>query len=276
MTDKELLLCLEQGIDPEEELYKGDDATWLYHFSEMRWNLLEWFPFQKGATIAQLGCGLGDMLGLFSQKGMIVKGITPDDTQTKINEIRFRDDSNIQVQNADLFSIDRKDKFDYVYVEGGKESGKKMLSDYDDIGQLLCKSAELLNDHGTMLLAWDNPLGISHLAGDKDIEDEESLAERMHIYEADGILQDDMIQTIEKLDLEIESIYYPLPNYRLPAEIYSREYLPKEGSIRGLGYGYGQKQYRFFSEEDVFDEVCRSGCFDKMANSYLIVARKRD
>ena len=57
--------------------YKGDrkralkehpDLETLYDLSDLRENLLEWYPFREGTRLLQVGSGYGALTGVYSEK----------------------------------------------------------------------------------------------------------------------------------------------------------------------------------------------------------------
>lgn len=273
MTPEELLAQLKDGTNAQAEVYKGKDPMWLYHFSTMRWNLLDWYPFQPDQDILQIGCGYGAMLGLFSKRMHGVCGVTNDPIQEEINIERYKDVENIRIIRCDLASIP-EGKYDYVYLECGEEGANKMLNEDQNLVTLIETAYPYLKKDGKFIIALNNAIGISRLAGGKDYHAKDFFDESKCV--EDGLLysQAELKNIISKQDLELEEMYYPIPDFRLPREIYSSKYLPKEGTIRQLGYSYGQLCFSAFPEDDVMREMCKNKCFEQMANSFLVIATK--
>ena len=66
--------------------------------------------------------------------------------------------------------------------------------------------------------------------------------------------------------------YYPMPDYKLPREVYSDSYLPGPGSIRNTAVAYDRDRFLFFDESKAFDAICEDGLFPQFANSFLIIS----
>ena len=65
--------------------------------------------------------------------------------------------------------------------------------------------------------------------------------------------------------------YYPLPDYKLPTEIYSQYHLPEVYPFGSNTPNYDRERYSFFDEGKAMNELIREGKFEMFANSYLVV-----
>ena len=64
--------------------------------------------------------------------------------------------------------------------------------------------------------------------------------------------------------------YYPIPDYKMPLEIYSEDYLPTVGQISNLGHSFDRDRYVLFNETKAMNEAIKSNEFEEFANSFLI------
>ena len=68
-TAKELLELLEQyGDDEKRLLWEHRNLEYFYALSDIRENLLEWFPFTPDCHLLQIGSDCGALTGLFARK----------------------------------------------------------------------------------------------------------------------------------------------------------------------------------------------------------------
>lgn len=61
--EDDLLHLIQEEPDVEKILAKDDRWPVLYHFSPVRQNILEWYPFKKGAEILEIGSGAEPLQG---------------------------------------------------------------------------------------------------------------------------------------------------------------------------------------------------------------------
>ena len=64
-VEDQILEALTAGKSPEELLQNNDDWAVLYHLSDIRHNLLEWYDFRPEGSLLEIGSGCGAMTGLF-------------------------------------------------------------------------------------------------------------------------------------------------------------------------------------------------------------------
>ena len=106
------------------------------------------------------------------------------------------------------------------------------------------------------MAAADNPSGLKHWAG--------APREQFSIGR----------KRLKKLMGPEAVCYYPFPDYKLPVEIYSENYLPEKGDLSGTVISY---DYPEFLKADIgasYDMICEEGQFEEFANSFLMIWRK--
>ena len=62
--ENELLQLIMEEPDVEKILAEDDRGPVLYHFSPVRQNILEWYPFKKDASVLEIGAGCGAISGV--------------------------------------------------------------------------------------------------------------------------------------------------------------------------------------------------------------------
>lgn len=102
-TAERLLELLEEyGGDEKKILEDHRELEYFYALSDIRENLLEWFPFDPNGRILQIGSGCGALTGLLSRRGKQVTVIDGDETDLKVNRIRRGALGNIDYVNCNL------------------------------------------------------------------------------------------------------------------------------------------------------------------------------
>ena len=69
-------------------------------------------------------------------------------------------------------------------------------------------------------------------------------------------------------------LYYPVPDYRYPAAVYSDAYLPENGEVTNISARLDGPGLTFGSEEQAMAMACRNGVFSSFANSFLGAYRR--
>ena len=117
-VEDRILELLESGKQPEEILAGNREWAVLYHLSETRYNLLEWYDFDPQGTLLEIGSGCGALTGLFCSKVKMVKAIELSKKRSQINARRNQAFSNLEIYVGNFQDISIGEKFDYVTLIG--------------------------------------------------------------------------------------------------------------------------------------------------------------
>ena len=77
---------------------------------------------------------------------------------------------------------------------------------------------------------------------------------------------------LNEVGLTDYTFYYPYPDYKLPMQIYSDDYLPKVGELSQNYNNLDQERVEVFREKDGFDFAITHHLFPEVSNSFLVVA----
>ena len=267
----------------------------LYHLSKIRQNLLDWYEFDGGAKLLEIGAECGALTGLFSKKVAQVVAFDEDEDKCAVNRARFSGNDTVTVVSSaeyvdrpDLAASDAKSEDD---AKGAKSSGKsdgkkkdaaskiksaitktkkaisKKPEKYDYvtiIGKFTDEKFDMAVDHlaskGKIIIAVDNKFGLKNW----------TTAARPNLATKDEIVE----KALEK-KLKLTSTYYPVPDFTFPLEVYSEYNLPKEGAIRTAAPEFEQDKTLLMDEPTAFSEMIREGRFDEYANSYILIFEKK-
>lgn len=283
-TAEKLLELLEQyGGDEKQILRENRELEYFYALSDMRENLLEWYPFGTEDNLLQIGSGCGAMTGLFGARVKTVTVLDGDETDLAVNRKRHGACDNINYVNCTLKEYAAKAAGEAPVAASKHSSGEAPAavsehfsgaasaaapcSDFqydcvtlvdglgEDPEETITLAKMFVKPGGVLLLAADNPLGLKHWAGAP---------------KEPGAMGRERLAAL----LPGAECYYPLPDYRAASEIYSDRRLPAKGDLTGMVISY---DYPEFLRTDVgasWDTICQEGSFREFANSYLMVWRR--
>lgn len=251
-AEKLLKLLDEYKGNTRKLLSEHKELAYLYALSDARENLLEWFPFKKSGSLLQIGADGGALTGLYSRKVAQVVVLDEDITELHLVEKHWSKAGNLRYMNVGLedFVAKSSKKFDYVMMIGSLK---------EPIERQIALAKQTLMAGGTLIVAADNPVGLKHWAGAP--------------IEETAVGKPRLLELLEEPGAPAE-VYYPLPDYKMPSEIYSDHYLPGKGDLTGTVIAY---DYPEFLKADIgasYDTICEEGQFENFANSYLMVWRK--
>ncbi len=276
-AEEEMLEIAKNG-EWEKKLHESDKWHILYHFSDIRQNLLEWYPFDKSATMLEIGSGCGAMSGLFSKKVQRVVAIELSERRSHINAYRNKECGNLEIMIGNFAKMKFDEKFDYVMLIGVLEYAAYYVNGENPHAELLKQVKELLKPNGKIFIAIENKMGMKYLNGAKEDHVGECFAGiEDYIYrKVRTFSKPELINLLESNGIEKYSFYYPYPDYKLPETIYSDDYMPKPGEIRLWDKNYDMSRVAFYNDAIMADQICRDDMYDYMSNSFLIITNETD
>jgi len=200
-----------------------------YRTSPMREGILNWYPFdEKASVLESSGGALTDFL---------------------------RSHCTI----AETFNGDYKgeSKFDYIVVIDPGEITSGLLKKYHS----------LLNEHGCLLMAFENSYGLQYFAGKRN------LYTGLPYNFQNGVNKAEVENSLKLAGFAGQKWYYPFTNHYLTQEIYSDNFMPNE-FLNHRGQAFIEDDYtKGFDERVLWKEIIRGGAFPFLCNSYLVEAR---
>lgn len=276
------------------EIVKNNDSTdyaeiikkeksWpvLYHLSDVRKNIINWFPFENGAEILEVGAGCGAITAALVEKDCQITAIDLSKRRSLINAYRNKEKDNLKIFVGNFNDIEKgiAKKFDYVTLIGVLEYAESYIKGERSADIFLEKIYGLLKENGRIIIAIENQIGLKYFAGCK----EDHLGKFFEGIE--GYPSGNGIRTYSKKALrqllennmfsDIE-FYYPYPDYKLPNQIYSDDMLPGKGELVNNARNFDAPRMNLFDESKAWDTIIEAGLFPEFSNSFLVVATKRE
>lgn len=252
----------------------------LYHLSKQRENILSWYPFEKSASVLEVGAGCGAVTGAMLDKVKMVTAVDLSKRRSMINAHRHKEYENLEIIVGNFRTIEPEleDRYDYVTLIGVFEYAGLYMDCENPYTAFLDKVNRLLKENGKILIAIENRLGLKYFAGCK--EDHVG----MYFEGIEGYNRTKGVRTFSKAELERMlsdagyekyKFYYPYPDYKLPSVIYSDEFLPKEGELYNNIRNFDGDRLVLFDETKTFDTLISSEVFPLFSNSFFIEIEKK-
>jgi len=254
----------------------ANDNRWpiLYHLSPVRQNIINWYPFKKGASCLEIGGGCGAITGALCEAMSEVKVVELSKRRSSINYERHKAYDNLEIIVGNLNDIKFKKKFDYITLNGVLEYAGAFTKTDEPYKDFLKQIKGYLKKEGKLIIAIENRYGLKYFAGAK--EDHTGK-------EFDGISGypgNSAVRTFGKKELETllsesgypdQTFYYPHPDYKMPTEIYSDDWLPTANGTIGKTPNFDQERLDLFDEQEACRGIIENGQFPFFANSFLII-----
>lgn len=250
-----------------------------YHLSPLRHNIIDWYGFDKGKTVLEIGSGCGAITGCLSKKCRKVTCVELSKRRSLINAYRNKNKDNIEiyVSNFEDFRTVNHEKYDYVTLIGVFEYSENFINTKHPYLDFLKRIRQFLREDGKLIIAIENKLGMKYWAGCK--EDHAAL-----FFEGlEGYTNTSGVKTYTKKELnELLSEtgynkvewYYPYPDYKFANSIYSDDYLPKPGELNNNMRNFDMDRLVLFDESKVFDTILQNDLFPVYSNSYLLISER--
>ncbi len=273
------ILSLVQENDDYFEIIQSE-ISWplLYHLSPLRRNLLEWYDFDKEAELLEIGAGCGALTSLFCEKVKSVTAVELSKRRAEIIAHRTKGKENIEIIVGNLNDIVFEKKFDYITLVGVFEyagSFTECAEDEDTYEKFLCFVKSLLKPEGTLIIAIENAFGLKYFAGSK--EDHTAT----YFDSIEGYSFNKAVKTFGKYELEelltangftFLDFYYPMPDYKIPTQIFTDDFVPTYGQMNNFALSYDQEGLELFDIKAAYSHIISNKQFDFFANSFLIFA----
>lgn len=265
--------------NPPEDYVQAihDNYSWpaYYHLTQVRKNVLNWYPFKPDSNVLEIGCGLGAITGVLCDKCNSVTAVELSKRRATAALLRCRERENLEIIVGNLNDIQFEKKFDYITLIGVLEYQGRYTNTDNPYRDFLVKIKSLLKPEGTLLIAIENQYGLKYWCGAG--EDHTGVPfDGMNQY----ILTNQGIRTFSKVALKnlvAESgfkhsyFYYPMPDYKLPTAIYSEQCLPDKENMQDVEYYYSHGRNTLVADEKkIYKDVIENQAFEFMANSFLV------
>ena len=276
--EDDLLKLITEEPDVEKILKRDDRWPVLYHFSPVRQNILEWYPFKKDASVLEIGAGCGAISGVLCKNAKHVTSIDLSKRRSLINANRNREYDNLTIMVGNFNDVVLEEKYDYITLIGVLEYAGYYTDAEHPFEAFLRKISSYLKEDGKLLIAIENKFGLKYWAGCREdhtgkffdgLEGYIDTESKVRTFSKDTLKQ-----IIRDAGYSKAEFYYPFPDYKFPVQIFSDDYLPKEDDLNiGLDT-FDNTRMMLFNENRVYASLLKEKKFDFFANSFFVEVTK--
>ncbi|NLL38519.1 MAG: hypothetical protein GX254_02875 [Clostridiales bacterium] len=240
------------------------DYRWqvLYHLDVQSTGLLCWYPFRKNSSLLQIGGGFGNLTGMLCDKCEFVTVLEHDDYRAYCIRRRWNTKTNLRVVSGYISAFSSPEKYDYIVVNIVPGSPEPVFSPQGYVS-LLLQAKKMLADHGKLLFAVSNKLGIQYLCGTPDPSTGIPF-DGPNAYTTGASLPSlskaELSEVLRSTEFPTVKFFYPFPDHYLPQMIYTDDYPPGEELIERLRIYLTEhdslvidpvKLYRYLADENL-------------------------
>lgn len=273
----------------EKALSERSDWDFLYNFSDMRRNLLEWYEFGENASVLEIGSECGALTGLLSEKAGSVTAVDVSGISCRVNAVRNQNQENLRIYAGTLpevlSELPVNQTFSHVVIAGqlirGAELlGRENMGEEDSDGtetarELLNLAVSRLAEDGVLILAAENKYSLNFFAGareiytGKTIDKFETPGDQVSIFSREQVFD-----LIKQAGLVVTDEYEPVPDYCFPKEILSEETFLNTHIPSMISTPYDWDRLVNFDEFSMWEMICKDGKFKEFADSFLLFSQK--
>ncbi len=264
----------EENIDA---IFKND-LRWpvFYHLTNIRKNILNWYPMKNKASVLEIGAGMGAVTSTLCDKAERVVCVELSKRRATAIANRNKTRENLEIIVGNLNDVEFNEKFDYITLVGVLEYANLYTYTANPYIDFLNSIRKFLKKDGKLLIAIENKFGMKYFAG---------APEDHSCIRYDGIIgypqknrsamtfgKQELKDLLAEVGLKHTKFYYPLPDYKLPNIVFSDDYLPNETTIENYSVYYYEGSKIEFNEKEAYKQTIKNGIFDIFANSFFVEA----
>lgn len=250
------------------------DWTVFYHFSRLRQNIVNWYPFSKDCSVLEIGAGCGAITGALCQRADHVTSCELTMPRAKILFERHKSAENLEVCVGNFLEMSFDRRFDYVIINGVLEYARGIMGDgcTEPFLDFLRHAKNCLNPQGKILLAIENRFGLKYLSGAPE-DHTGRIFDGVNGYK-DGssvktFSKQELTELCEAAQLPIRHWFYPYPDYKFATEIFT------DASINKIFPSLPDRPFdlvraELFDKEEVYRSLMRSNIAQHFSNSFLL------
>lgn len=274
--EDEILNKLAAGVSERELLECDDRWPVVYHFSSLRKNILEWYPFEKNATVLEVGAGCGAITGVLCQKARQVKAVDLSQKRCRINAHRNSSFDNLEIIVANFQDLKLTQKFNYITLIGVLEYAMAYMDHGIDSFKILLENVKsMLEENGKIVIAIENRLGLKYWNGageDHTGRIFEGIEGYPQFGEIKTFSKNELDHLLKEAGFQNRTFYYPYPDYKFPEQIFSDDYPLQRAMLMPQNGSYSENRFYFFDENAVRDTLIQAKLSQEFANSFLVIA----
>ncbi|MDN3512677.1 MAG: methyltransferase domain-containing protein [Candidatus Jettenia sp.] len=277
------LLELFNSDSDEDELVKFAKKNWSfrYHLDPARQNLLNWYNLPAEGSVLEIGAGCGAITGLLCKRCKDVVAVELSERRANILRSRLKGQENLDVFTGNLESYPEGKKFDLVTSIGVLEYSGRFINTASPYLDFILMAKRFLKPGGELIIAIENRLGLKYWSGAPEDHTGRHF-DGIENYPSNAGIRtfsySELNSLVAQSGLKVEEVYFPLPDYKFPVEIFSSSYRPTPSHnlspwvLQNYEGGRNEAPIRLFNERKAFETIIREDLFHVFSNSFLLVA----
>lgn len=198
-----------------------------FYTTEIRKNIVNWYPFKKNSRILEIGAGVGSITGALLKNNNMVVSVEGSKRRAEIIYERYKENENLEIYCGNYNQMHFEEKFDYIVLIGVFEYARVFCGNKAEAFDIFFRNiVKNLRPNGKVIIAIENKLGLKYLNG---------LSEdhfKVPYIGVEDYTSDNKFETFSRNELRNffkkygynSKFYGVFPDYKLPSYIFSENY----------------------------------------------------
>jgi 2-polyprenyl-3-methyl-5-hydroxy-6-metoxy-1,4-benzoquinol methylase len=248
----------------------------LYHFSNLRGNIISWLPMLPTESVLEIGAGCGAITGTLLEKAKKVTTIDLSMKRSLINAHRHQEAGHLKIMVGNFEDVEKNlvEKYELITLIGVFEYAAGYINTVNPYVDFLKTIRKHLTEKGRIVIAIENRFGLKYWAGCKEDHTGryfEGIGGYKNTTDVRTFSKVELCSIFEKAGFNKWEFHYPYPDYKFPTKIFSDDYLPNAGELSDNSLNFDEERLVLFDESSVFDSIIADSMFPYFSNSFLIV-----
>jgi len=268
--EENLLRIVREG----KGFYDLEQMSWptFYHLNPVRENICNWYPFEPGSRVLEIGAGCGAVTGALCGRGLHVFSVDLSLRRSMINYERHKDCEDLHIVVGNLNEISFPESFDYILLIGVLEYAGRFTEGEHPYQRFLENIRRWLKPDGKLLIAIENRIGLKYFAGAAEDHLGLPFIGLKGYPENQGIRtfsRGELKRLLQKSGYQGCRFYYPYPDYKFPREIFTDRILPSQ-HYSSPYFVFDQDRTDIFPESEMAETLRIDDVVSAFANSFLV------
>ena len=256
-----------------------ENSSWpvIYHLSNIRKNVVNWYPFEKDSTILEVGAGMGAITSELCDKCKKVTSIELSKRRASAIELRNQNRDNLELIIGNFKDIKLSEKYDYILLNGVLEYGSLYMDSNNPYIDFINKLKLNLKPTGKILVAIENKYGLKYWCGaneDHTGKIFDGIKGYPNYLNIRTFGKNELENLAEKCNMKTK-FYYMFPDYKFPEIIMSDKSIENNVFCDYIPY-YSDKMDLIFNEKKLFKNIFDEKMISFFSNSYFIEFSNND
>ena len=274
-VNQDIFHYIQQAPDGDFSKILAADNRWqvFYHLSSMRTSVLNWYEFQEGASLLEIGGEFGALTGLFCDRCQKVVTVEYGLYKAQAIQERYKNRDNLEIYAGVAEEMRFDASFDYIVMIGCMERQCGGSREPGVYVSYLNNIKRFLKPGGKILLAVENRYGLRYFCGEKEAYTKLPFGGiNPYLGQGKGYTfgKEELKGILSVAGLNEQKFYYPLPDYKLTQMVYTDEYLPQKDLGERLLFYHTDSSTMVTAEQWLYRDIIDNGVFPFFANSFLV------